>query len=366
MEQDGPRLDRDPLLPTRAGTARFAVALVLLLVSILSAPAAMAQAYPGTLSNTATVTLPGDTSDPAPGNNSATDNNALALSADLTVLKTLLSASPALAGSQVSYRIQVSNAGPSLVTGATVIDTLPSQLGAATWTCTASAGSSCSAASGTGSVNLLVTLAVGGSVAVDIVGTAPLATPATIGANTASVLLPPGVTDPNPGDNTSTTPPITVLANPLVANDDDASGTPVPGAGGGVAVVNVLANDSLNGAVATLATVDLSLDTPASHPGVTLNAGTGAVSVAPATPAATYTLTYRICERSNPANCDTALVTVAVGAGAIQAVDDTAGPVNGRIGAIGVVNVLANDTVDDAPATIPRVVLTPSNSGPLT
>jgi len=367
MQQHAPALPRPISTGASVLLLRYAIAASIFLAALTAGSNAFAQTYPGTLSNTVTVTLPGDTSDPAAGNNSATDSNALALQADVTVLKTLISASPALAGSEVAYRIQVSNAGPSLASGVTVIDTLPGELSAISWTCApVSAGSSCSAAAGTGNLNLSVTLAVGGAVVIDIVGTAPLATPATIGANTASVLMPPSVTDPNPGDNTSTTPPITVLANPLVANDDDASASPVPGLAGGVAVANVLANDSLNGAVATLASVDLSLVSPASHAGVSLNTSNGQVTVALATPAATYTLTYRICERSNPTNCDTALVTLVVSPAVIQAVDDNAGPLNGNAGGVGVVNVLSNDTVDGGPAGLSQVTLTPTNSGPLT
>ncbi|WP_218119651.1 DUF11 domain-containing protein, partial [Pseudoxanthomonas sp. CF125] len=367
MAQDAPALPRRMPTGMRSALARYAMAASIFLSALTAGFGAFAQTYPGTLSNTVTVTLPGDISDPAAGNNSATDSNALSLQADITVLKTLISASPALAGSQVAYRIQVSNAGPSSVSGVTVTDTLPSELSAISWTCApVSAGSSCSAAAGTGNLNLTVALAVGGAVVIDVAGTAPLATPATIGANTASVLLPPSVTDPNPGDNTSTTPPVAVLANPLIANDDDASATPVPGLAGGIAVPNVLANDSLNGATATLASVDLSLVDPASHPGVALNTSNGEVTVAPATPAATYTLTYRICERSNPTNCDTALVTVAVSPAVIQAADDNAGPLNGNAGGVGVVNVLSNDTVDGGPAVLSQITLTPTNSGPLT
>ena len=56
---------------------------------------------------------------------------------------------------------------------------------------------------------------------------------------------------------------------------------------------------------------------------MTLDPATGAVNVAPGTPAGTYTLVYEICEILNPANCDTAMATVTVGAALIDAVDDT-------------------------------------------
>ena len=37
---------------------------------------------------------------------------------------------------------------------------------------------------------------------------------------------------------------------------------------------------------------------------------TGAVNVAPGTPAGVYEVTYQICEVLNPGNCDTAVATV--------------------------------------------------------
>jgi hypothetical protein len=46
---------------------------------------------------------------------------------------------------------------------------------------------------------------------------------------------------------------------------------------------------------------------------VTLNAGTGAVTVAAGTPAGTYTIDYQICENLNLTNCPTT-VTVVVAA----------------------------------------------------
>ena len=45
--------------------------------------------------------------------------------------------------SRSRYTITVANAGPSVASGATVTDTLPAALHGATWTCTASPGSSC-------------------------------------------------------------------------------------------------------------------------------------------------------------------------------------------------------------------------------
>src|SRR6185436_9293982 len=100
----------------------------------------------------------------------------------------------------------------------------------------------------------------------------------------------------NPTNCDSATVTVTVGSAPIDAVDD--AGSVASGATGGTAVANVLVNDTLNGAAATLATVTLS-QTSTSNPGVSLDASTGAVNVAAATPAGTYTLVYRICEQLN-------------------------------------------------------------------
>ena len=109
----------------------------------------------GTLVNTATVVSAG-VSDPDLANNTATDTDSLTPEADLSVTKTD-GQTAAVPGQVVTYTITVGNAGPSSVSGATVADTLPAALQNATWTCSASAGSSCTA-SGSGSINDTVDL----------------------------------------------------------------------------------------------------------------------------------------------------------------------------------------------------------------
>ncbi|MGG6461591.1 OmpA family protein [Solilutibacter silvestris] len=288
--------------------ARGALRLVRVVVAMalgLSSAVAFAQNFPNSLSNTATVTAPANIIDT--GNKTATDTNTLALSSDLKLVKTVTSATPAPAGSTVTYKLVVSNAGPSDAVGATITDTVPGQLTNVSWTCVASGTSACGAASGTGNVNLTATVAAGGAaneVTITVSGTAPAS--GTIAANTATVTVPTGSTDPNPGDNTSTTPTIPVTAV-IVANPDSGSAPTT----GGVAVANVLSNDTVGGAGATLANVNLT-QVSTTNPGVTLNATTGAVDVAAATPAGSYTVTYQICEKASPANCATAPVTVTV------------------------------------------------------
>ncbi len=65
------------------------------------------------------------------------------------------------AGDGTTYTVVVANAGPNDITGITVANTLPTGL-TCTWTCSASAGSSCTA-NGSGGVNDTVDLLNGGS-----------------------------------------------------------------------------------------------------------------------------------------------------------------------------------------------------------
>ncbi|WP_206733887.1 gliding motility-associated C-terminal domain-containing protein [Flavobacterium stagni] len=155
----------------------------------------------------------------------------------------------------------------------------------------------------------------------------------------------------NPTNCDTATVTVTVNAAPIVANDDNGSAN---GYTGGTAVPNVLVNDTLNGQPVTLAQVNLT-QVSTTSPNVTLDPATGAVNVAPGTPAGTYTLVYQICEILNPANCDTATVTVTVGAAPIIANDDAGTPVNGFAGGTSFTNVLVNDTLNGQPVLASQV-----------
>ena len=101
---------------------------------------------------------PAGVTDPTPGNNSATDTDTLAASADLSITKTdgVTTATP---GGSVTYTIVATNAGPSNATGATVADTFPASL-TCTWTCVGAGGGTCTA-SGSGNINDTVNLPIG-------------------------------------------------------------------------------------------------------------------------------------------------------------------------------------------------------------
>ena len=142
---------------------------------------------------------------------------------------------------------------------------------------------------------------------------------------------------------------VTVVVNAatIVANDDDFSASPVNGLAGGN-TATVFTNDTLNGAPFVPADVTPSITATGGLTGVTINAS-GTLTVPAGTPAATYTVTYQICEVLNATNCDTANVTVVVNAAAIVANDDdfSASPVNGLAGGT-TATVFTNDTLNGA------------------
>ncbi|GJQ07744.1 hypothetical protein CAPN010_19020 [Capnocytophaga cynodegmi] len=159
----------------------------------------------------------------------------------------------------------------------------------------------------------------------------------------------------------------TVVVNPtdLEAVPDDFSGTPIRGTGGGN-TPSVLTNDKLNGT--PLNPSDVTLTWGATTPnGFTPNTD-GTITIAPNTPAGTYTLTYTICEKLNPTNCETTTVTVVIVPDVIDAKDDTFKPITGVTGGTAG-NVLSDngngtDTLGNVSATITNVdisVVTPAS-----
>ena len=176
-----------------------------------------------TFTNTATITAPAGVSDPVPANNTATAVTPSAAQADLQVVKTA-SAPPYVPGGTLSYVIVVTNAGPSAVTGARLQDALPAPLSAFTWTCGGAAGGVCGTTSGTGNLDVLLDLPLGGMATFTITGTVPAATTGTL-TNTATIATPAGTTDPVPGNNSST---VAVPGSPRADLAVSKSSTPNP------------------------------------------------------------------------------------------------------------------------------------------
>lgn len=181
----------------------------------------------GTPVNTATVTAPVGVTETNPGNNSATDTDTLTPQADLAISKTDGVASID-AGAGTVYTIVASNNGPGAVTGATVTDTAPAGLTIGSWTCAASVGSSCPASS-SGNISASVNLLVGGAATFTANATVGSGATGSI-ANTATIAVPVGVTDPIPGNNGATDTDAINLVADLAIVKTDGSGTYLPGA----------------------------------------------------------------------------------------------------------------------------------------
>lgn len=179
--------------------------------------AAIASSATGNLTNTASVGAPAGYTDTVPGNNSATDTDTPALIADLQITKDD-GATHYIGDAVKTYTIVVTNAGPSNVTGATVVDTFSTNpnIASASWTCSASGSATCTP-SGTGDINDTVNIPASGSITY-LVTVQVVPNPSGSLDNTATVIEPPGVTDPAPGNNSDTDTDILIIEEPLPPN----------------------------------------------------------------------------------------------------------------------------------------------------
>jgi len=102
----------------------------------------------------------------------------------------------------------------------------------------------------------------------------------------------------------------TITNGAINAVDDNFSGSAISGTTGG-ATATVFTNDTLAGAAFANAAVVGSIDNDGGLTGVSIGSD-GRLAIPASTTAGTYAVTYRICQASAPANCDTAVATVAV------------------------------------------------------
>lgn len=151
----------------------------------------------GAIVNTATVVPPAGITDPAPGNNASTDTGSADPRADVSISKTS-TPSPYVPGNPLRYTFTVANNGPSNASGIRIQDVVPADLSSFAWTC-----ASCTPSSGMGDIDTVVDLTAGQSVSITLDGTVPSSTTSTI-TNTATVAVPPELTDLDPGNNAST------------------------------------------------------------------------------------------------------------------------------------------------------------------
>lgn len=182
-----------------------------------------AQPNGSTLTNTATVTAGPSDVDSNTGNDTATVTTTVGALANLSITKTD-SPDPVVTGSNITYTITVSNAGPAVAQSVTVTDTLPPN------TTFVSCSSSTGTCGGKGNNRTVTwaTLDPGASVTATIVATANCSVAnGTVITNTATVTS--ATTDPATDDNMATT--TTTASNPAPvitcpANITTTSNTP--------------------------------------------------------------------------------------------------------------------------------------------
>ena len=268
-------------------------------------------AYAQTTTNTASVSLPAGFTDPTPTNNSATDTD--------TVLAGIASSDDSASGINGTegatgvvnvFGNDTLNGSPVNPADVTLTETVADPTGA-------------------------LTLNPDGSVDV-----AP-GTPAGTYELTYEICE-----TLNPTNCTTSTVTVVVEEAPIAAEPE--SFPVINGADGGV-TTSVLASDMLNGAPVDPA--DVTLTVGASDPELTLDPATGLITVAPGTPAGTYTVEYTICEDLNPTNCATVTETVTVGESPIEAEPDIVSNIDSTTGGTNVINVLSGDSLNDVPAT---------------
>jgi uncharacterized repeat protein (TIGR01451 family) len=189
------------------------------------------------------------------------DSTFTTLGADLSITKTDNNGGSSITGAVgtvapgagETYTITVSNNGPSNVTGAGVVDTMPAFFTGDTWTATQSGGASGFSASGSGNIRDTVTMPAGSSITYTVTGTVSRSATGTL-SNTATVTAPAGVYDPNLANNTATdndmiTPPnlsVTDTGNGTLNSTDTARFTiTVSNANGAGTALGVVLSDSL-------------------------------------------------------------------------------------------------------------------------
>ena len=179
--------------------------------------------------------------------------------------------------------------------------------------------------------------------------TGAVSTTASVAAGTYSIQY--NLCDRNATPACNTTTDTVTLTNPAILTAA-ISGSAVSGIAS-VAIANIVANDTINAAPATLgAAGNATVAQVGTWPsGVTLNTTTGAVSTTTSAPAGTYSLQYKVCTKTPSSNCITASATLSIASNPVVAIPDS-GIADAGIGSKPIANVAANDTVGGAPATL--------------
>ena len=153
---------------------------------------------------------------------------------DLGVTKTAVATgtgtaiTSALVGNSFDYLITARNYGPNNITatGVGITDNFPAALTPGAWSCTASGGASCGAASGSGNLSTSANLPLNGAVTYRVAATVNAMPAGNLLSNTASLGVPGSVTDYFPGNNSVTTT-INAYARPTVTKTLSPASVPL-------------------------------------------------------------------------------------------------------------------------------------------
>jgi uncharacterized repeat protein (TIGR01451 family) len=158
----------------------------------------------GTITNTATVSLPPGYTDPTPDNNTGTATTVISTpTADLSITKSN-GVNTVTSGGVTAYTIAVGNAGPSAAHGATVSDSLSAGLSALSISCSAAGGASCpgSLTTSTFASGVAIPNFPAGSTVTFTLNALITAASGSV-TNTAAVSAPAGVSETNTTNNTA-------------------------------------------------------------------------------------------------------------------------------------------------------------------
>lgn len=186
-------------------------------------------AYVGVITNTVALTPEPEATDPTPGDHMASVDTDVIAVADIEAAKQL-DGDGVVAGTGVSYLIDVTNPGPSDAPVVDIVDAVDDRLAEVAWTCSAQSGATCAAASGNGDIDTVIDMPAGSTARIEITGELDVAASGTL-ANTATADAAAPVTDPDAGNNTATVshtiqvvPDLSVsLFDPLDPFDPDGS-----------------------------------------------------------------------------------------------------------------------------------------------
>src|SRR5947208_576538 len=209
----------------------------------------------GTLSDTATVSVPSGVTDPVLTNNSATDSDPLVLTANLKVTVTD-GKSSVVSGQSDTYTIVVTNIGSGRVSGSVVNDSFPAVFTGATFTATQTGGASGFTANGSGNIHDTVTMPGGSVIVYTATGTIDPSAPSGTLSDTATVSVPNGVTDPDLTNNSATDSDPLVLSADLKVTVTDNKGNVLSGASD---TYTIVVTNNVLGRVTAAGVYDLSL-----------------------------------------------------------------------------------------------------------